>query len=329
MKTLLLAVTAAFALASIGEARSQATSTGSGQAYPSKPIRIVVPFSAGSQTDVLARAIGIKLSESAGQQVVVDNRSSAGGIVAGNILVNAMPDGYTLMLTSNAFAVSAALYTKLPYDPLRDFLGTGQVASAPLVLVVAPSLGVKSVNELIALAKQKPGQILFGSAGIGSGTHMGGEQFKFAAGINVVHVPYKGTPEALVDTMAGRIQYWLSPVGPAFSLIKEGRLLALGVTTAQRSPALPDVPTVAEAGLAGFEHDAWYGIFAPGRASRPVVRQINEAVARVVNLSDLKDRMRIQGVVMKSSSPEAFAKLVANDIASMSKIVKAAGIKFD
>jgi tripartite-type tricarboxylate transporter receptor subunit TctC len=321
MKTKVIAVAAALALVSIGEAHAQQ--------YPSKPIRILVPFSAGSQTDVLARAIGAKLAEQSGQQVVVDNRSSAGGIVAGGIIVGASPDGHTVMLTSNAFAVSAALYTKLPYDPLKDFAGTGQVASAPLVLVVAPGLGVKSVNELIALAKQKPGQLSFGSAGIGSGTHMGGEQFKFAAGINVVHVPYKGTPEALVDTMAGRIQYWLSPIGPAYPLVKEGRLLALGVTTAQRSPALPDVPTVAEAGLADFEHDAWYGIFAPARTPRALVKQINLAIARVVDLRDLKERMQVQGVVMKSSAPEDFMKLVAADIANMSKVVKAANIKVD
>ena len=321
LSTLLLVLGIALSMVASDAARSQG--------YPSKPIRILVPFSPGSQTDVLARVIGAKVAENSGQQVVVDNRSSAGGIVAGGILVNASPDGHTVMLTSNAFAVSAALYTKLPYDPLHDFSGTGQVASAPLVLVVAPGLGVRSMKELIALAKQKPGQLSFGSAGTGSGTHMGGEQFKFAAGIDAVHIPYKGTPEALVDTMAGRIQYWFSPMGPAFSLIRDGRLLALAVTTAQRSPVLPEVPTTAEAGLPGFEHDAWYGIFAPGKTPRAIVAQVNGAMARVVGLSELKERMGSQGVVMKPSTPEEFRKLVASDIASMSKIVKAAGIRVD
>ena len=245
MKTFVLAVAAAVALVSIGEAWSQQ--------YPTKPIRMIVPFTAGSQADLFARMIAPKMSENWRQQVVVDNRPSAGGIVAGSIIAGAAPDGYTLMLTSIAYAVSAAIYTKLPYDPLKDIDGVAKFASGPLVLVVAPALGVKSVKELIALAKQKPGQINFGSAGIGSGTHMGGEQFKFAAGINVVHVPYRGTPEALLDTVTGRIQYWFSPLGPALPFVTDKRLLALAVSTAQRSPLFPDVPTVAEAALPGFD----------------------------------------------------------------------------
>ncbi|HEV2009393.1 MAG TPA: tripartite tricarboxylate transporter substrate binding protein [Burkholderiales bacterium] len=321
MKTFALAMVAAFSLAALGETHSQT--------YPTRPVRMLVTFSAGSQADVLARLVGAKLAENSGQQVVVDNRPSAGGIVAGGIMMNASPDGHTLVMHSNAFAVSAALYTKLPYDSLKDFAAVGQVASVPYVLVVAPSLGVKSVSELIALAKQKPGQFSFGSAGTGSGTHMAGEQFKFMSGINVVHVPYKGTPEALVDTMAGRIQYWLSPLGPAMSLIKDGRLLALGVSTAKRTPVLPDVPTIAEAALAGFEFDAWFGIFAPGRTPRAIVRQINEAISRIVNVPELKERMRLQGVALKSSTPEEFSKLVSDDVATLSKVVKAAGIKVD
>ena len=321
MNTHVLAVAAALLLAAFGEAQAQM--------YPSRPVRILVTFSAGSQADVLARLVGAKLAENSGQQVVVDNRPSAGGIVAGGIMMNATPDGSTLVMHSNAFAVSAALYTKLPYDSLKDFAPVVQVASVPYVLVVAPGLGVKSVGELIALAKKKPGQFSFGSAGTGSGTHMAGEQFKFMAGIDVVHIPYKGTPEALVDTMAMRIQYWLSPLGPAMSLIKDGRLLALGVSTGQRTPVLPDVPTIAEAGLAGYEFDAWFGIFAPGRTPRAIVRQINEAVTRIVNVPELKERMRSQGVVLKSSTPEEFSKLVADDIATLSKVVKAAGIKVD
>jgi tripartite-type tricarboxylate transporter receptor subunit TctC len=318
---LTLALAAACALAVTGTTRAQP--------YPTKPVRILVTFSAGSQADVLARLVGGKMSENSGQQVVVDNRPSAGGIVAGQIMMSASPDGYTLIMHSNAFAVSAALYSKLPYDSIKDFAPVGQVASVPYVLVVAPGLGPKSVRELIALAKQSPGKFSFGSAGTGSGTHMAGEQFKFMAGLDAVHIPYKGTPEALVDTMAMRIQFWLSPIGPAMSLVKEGRLLALGVSTSQRTPALPDVPTIAEAGLAGYEVDAWFGIFAPGRTPRAVVTQINAAIARIVNVPELKDRMRVQGVVLKSSTPEEFSKLVASDIANYSKIVKAAGIKVD
>ena len=319
MKTLKLALVATCALPWAAYA----------QTYPTKPVRILVTFSAGSQADVLARLVGGKMSENSGQQVVVDNRPSAGGIVAGGIVLNASPDGYTLIMHSNAFAVSAALYTKLPYDSIKDFAAVSQVASIPYVLVVAPGLGPKSVRELIALAKQSPGKFSFGSAGTGSGTQMAGEQFKFMAGIDAVHIPYKGTPEALVDTMAMRIQFWLSPIGPAMSLVKDGRLLALGVSTAQRTPALPDVPTIAEAGVTGYDVDGWFGIFAPGKTSRAVVNQINAAIGRIVNVPEIKDRMRVQGVVLKSSTPEEFSKVVADDVATYSKIVKAAGIKVD
>ena len=321
MRTLILTTGAALSLMANDAAVSQT--------YPLKPVRIINPFTAGSQTDVLTRMVGTKLAETSGHQVVADNRPGAGGIVAGGIVAGATPDGHTLMLTSNAYAVSAALYSKMPFDPLKDIAGVVQVASNPLVLVVAPALGVKSVAELIGLAKQKSGQLLFGSAGIGSATHMGGEQFKFVAGINVSHVPYKGTPEALLDTMTGRIQYWFSPMSPAQGFIKDGRLLALAVTTAQRSPALPDVPTVAEAALRGFDFDVWFGIFAPGKTSPAILKQVNEAVAGIVNLPDLKERMRVQGVVLKSSSSAEFQKLVAEDIGRFSKIVKTAGIKID
>ena len=188
------------------------------QPFPNKPIRMVVPFTPGSASDILARLIAPKLLESWGQQVVVDDRPSAGGTVAGAIVAGATPDGHTLMLTSSGFAGAAALYAKLPYDTLKDFAGITQVASTPLLLVVAPNLGVKNVKELIALAQQKPGQINFGSSGIGSGTHFAGELFKLTAHIDVVHVPYRGTPEALTDTMAGRVQFFLSPVLPSMAL---------------------------------------------------------------------------------------------------------------
>ncbi|MGZ5261047.1 MAG: tripartite tricarboxylate transporter substrate-binding protein, partial [Burkholderiales bacterium] len=199
--------------------------------YPSRPIRVIVPFTAGSASDMLARMVGPKLTDAWGQQVVIDNRPSAGGTVAGGIVASAAPDGQTLMFTSSGFAGAAALYEKLPYDPLKDFTGVTLLAVTPLVLVVSSSLGVKTVKELIALAQQKPGQINFGSSGIGSGTHFGGELFKLSAKINVTHIPYRGTPEALTDTMSGRIQFFVSPVLPAMPLIRSGRIVALGVTT--------------------------------------------------------------------------------------------------
>lgn len=321
MKTYVLAVAAALALAAIGDARSQK--------YPAKPIRMIVPFTAGSQADLFARMIAPKMAENWRQQVVVDNRPSAGGIVAGSIIAGAAPDGYTLLLTSSAYAVSAAIYSKLPYDPLKDIHGVAKFVSGPLVLVVSPKLGVNSVKELIALAKSKPGQLSFGSAGIGSGTHMGGEQFKFIAGINVVHVPYRGTPEALIDTMTGRIQYWFSPLGPALPFVADKRLLALAVSTAQRSPLFPDVPTVAEVALPGFDYDTWYGVFAPARTPRPVVDQLNRELARIVSLPDVKERMELQGAIIKTTTPEEFAELLLADIATFKRVAKAANIRID
>jgi tripartite-type tricarboxylate transporter receptor subunit TctC len=321
MKTCLITVAAVLALVSIGEAWSQN--------YPTRPIRIVVPFTAGSQTDIFARMIAPKMAENWSQQVVVDNRPSAGGIVAGGIVSGAAPDGYTLMLTSSAYAVSAAIYSKLPYDPLKDMDGVAKFASVALVLVVSPKLGVKSVKELIALAKQKPGQINFGSAGIGSATHMGGEQFKYVAGLDVVHIPYRGTPEALVDTVTGRIQYWLSPLGPAVPFVQDGRLLALAVTTAQRSPLFPNAPTIAEAALPGFDYDPWYAVFTAARTPRPIVNQLNKELARVVALPDVRERMQFQGAVIGVTTPEEFTKLLRADIATLKKVAKAANVRID
>ena len=204
------------------------------------------------------------MGESWGQTVVVENRPGAGTTLGADVVAKAAPDGHTLLMNSAAFAVSAAVYQKLPYDPLKDFAPVSQVAAAPIVVVVAPTLGVKSIKDLIALAKAQPGQINFGSSGVGSSTHFAGEQFKLAAGLNVVHVPYKGPSEALLDTATGRIQYFPSPLVPALPFINDGKLLALGVTTAQRSPTLPR-PTVAEAGLPGYEYQDWWACSHPPR----------------------------------------------------------------
>ena len=224
------------------------------QDYPTRPIRLIIPFTAGSATDLLARRIATKMGENWSQQVVVDNRGGGGGTVGMNIVAKAQPDGYTLLTHSIAFAMSSALYSKLPFDPIKDFAPASQLAVSTSLMVIAPSLGVKSVKELIALAKQKPGQLSFGSSGVGSGTHLNAEQFRFAAGIDVLHVPYKGVPEVLVDVMTGRIHYFLSPLVPTLPFLKDGRLIPLAVTTARRSSVLPDVPTMAEAALPGKQH---------------------------------------------------------------------------
>ena len=310
-------------------AQAPAATANDAQQYPNGPIRMVVPFTPGSASDILARLIQPKLLESWGQQIVVDNRPSAGGTVAGSIVATALPDGYTLMLTSSGFAGSAALYEKLPYDSVKGFAGVTQVVSTPLVLVVAPGLGVKSVKELISLAQQKPGQFNFSSSGIGSGTHYAGELFKLAAGINTVHVPYRGTPEAINDVISGRIQFMVAPVLPAMSLVKSGRLLALAVTTKERLALLPELPTIAEAALAGFEYDGWYGIFAPAKTPRAIINKLAVEVARILKLQDVAERIAGTGAVAKSSTPAEFDKLVRDEIVMRRKVFKAAGARPD
>ena len=299
------------------------------QPYPSKPIRVIVPFTAGSATDILARLVGPKLNEAFGQQVVVDNRPSAGGTVAGSIVATAVPDGYTLMLTSSVFAGAAALYSKLPYDTLKDFAGITQIASTPLLLVVSPAIGVKTVPDLILLAKQKPGQINFGSSGIGAGPHYCAELFKHVAKINVVHVPYKGTPEVLNDVMAGRVQYSFAPPLATMPLVKSGRLLALAVTTRERLSMAPDIPTVAEAALPGFEYDGWYGMLAPAKTPRAFVNAISKEVGRILQLPDVRERIASQGATPRSSTPDAFDRYVREEIGKRSTIFKAAGTKVE
>jgi tripartite-type tricarboxylate transporter receptor subunit TctC len=299
------------------------------QNFPTKPVRLIVPFTAGSATDLLARRIALKMSDNWNQQVVVDNRGGGGGTLGSNIVAKATPDGYTLLAHSIAFAMSAALYSKLPFDPIKDLVGVSQIAVGTSLLVVAPSLGVKSVKELIALAKQKPGQLNFSSSGVGSGTHLNGEQFRFAAGIDVVHVPYKGVPEQLIDTMTGRIHYFLTPLVPALPFIRDGRLLALAVSTAQRTPILPDVPTIAEAALPGYEFQAWFGVFAPARTPRAIVNQISKEIARVVDLPDIKKQFVNQGEEGRPSTPEEFTRFVRAEIEKTRKIVKLAGIRVE
>ncbi|HEY9869883.1 MAG TPA: tripartite tricarboxylate transporter substrate binding protein [Candidatus Obscuribacterales bacterium] len=297
--------------------------------FPTKPIQIVVTFSAGSQTDILARMIGKKMSENWGQPVIVVNRLGGGGIAAGSTVARATPNGHTLLAHSAGFAVAPTLYSTLPYDTLNDFAAVSQIASVPFVVVAAPSLGLRSVAELIALAKRKPGQVNFGSAGIGSATHLGAEQFRLVANIDVVHVPYKGTPEALIDTVAGRVQYFVSPIEPALPLIRDGKLLPLAVTTMRRLPVLPDVPTVAEAGLANFEFNGWVGLWAPAKTPKAVLNQLSNEVKRILSLPDVKEHMQKQGLVPKSSTPEEFAAFTRAEIEKLGKIVKASGARAD
>jgi tripartite-type tricarboxylate transporter receptor subunit TctC len=299
------------------------------EGYPVRPIRLIVPFTPGAGADTVARRLALRMSENWNQQVVVDNRAGAGGTIGINIVAKASPDGYTLLVHSLAFAVSAALYAKLPYDSIKDFAPITQISQAPSVMIVAPALGVKSVKDLIALARSKPGQINFASAGIGSGTHLNGEQFRYAAGISVTHVPYKGPNEALVDVATGRIQYFISPLVPALPFIRDGRLIPLAVTTAQRARALPDVPTVAESALPGYEYQAWFGTFAPAATPRPIVDWIGREIARVMALPDVIKQFQAQGEDVRTSTPEEFARFVRAEIEKYRKIARLANIRVE
>jgi tripartite-type tricarboxylate transporter receptor subunit TctC len=299
------------------------------ETFPNKPIRILVGFTAGSVTDFLARAVGQRMSESWGQQVVVDNRPGAGGVIASDLLSRATPDGYTVLVVSSSHATNPSLYSKLPYDTLKDFAGITFLADVPNVLITTPALGLKSVRELIELAKSKPGQINYASAGVGSGTHMNGEQFKLEAGVNVVHVPYKGSPEAIANTVSGSVQYYFAPITGATSLIKAGRVTALAVSTKNRSPVLPDTPTVAESGLPGFDYSVWYGMVAPAGTPNDLKNKFAKEVARIFAMQDVKERMLTQGATLRPTSPEEFDAFIRKEIVRMAKIIKDAGIRIE
>jgi len=306
-----------------------AGTAGAADPYPSRPIRMLVPFSAGSQTDILARWIGEKITEASGQQVVVDNRPSAGGTIASQYVLAANPDGYTLMMVSTGHAGNATLYSKLPYDTVKDFAGITRVASVPNLLVVAPTLGPKTVKELIAYAKSKPGQINFSSAGVGSGTQINGEMFKLAAGFEATHVPYKGAPESLNETATGRVHFTFSPILVAVGQVKAGRVVALAVSTAKRSAMFPDLPTVAEAGVPGFDYDQWYGLLASAKTPRPLVRTVNKEVVRVLNLPDIKERLLTQGASPKPTTPEEFDAYIRSEVKRFAAVLIAAGARIN
>ena len=297
--------------------------------YPIKPIRIVIGYSAGSTVDLSARIVGQKLGEAWKQQVIADNRPSAGGIIAAQTVANANPDGYTLLSVSASHAVAPAMYSKLPYDTVKDFAGITTTVSVPAVLVVSPSLGIKTAKELIAMARAKPGQLTFSSGGIGSATHFSAELFQSLAGVNVVHVPYKGIPEMITEAMVGRVQFTLAPASNAVPFIRDGKLVALAVSPAKRIAVLPDVPTLAEAGVTGYNWQTWFGLLAPAKTPRPIVQKLNQEVSRVLNLADSKERWNAIGAEPVPITPEAFDRYIGEQITLFTKLAKAANIKAD
>jgi tripartite-type tricarboxylate transporter receptor subunit TctC len=304
-----------------------ACSIGIAQDYPTQPIRILVGFSPGSTTDILARTVGQKMSEAWRQPVLVDNRPGAGGVGASSAVATAAADGYTLLVVSAGHAATAAMFTKLPYDTLKDFAGVSRIANVPSILVVSPALGVKSVKDLVALAKAKPGQLNFSSPGVGSANHLAGELFKILAGVQAVHVPYKGIPEAMTGVVSGAVQFNFSPVVNILPLSRDGKLVALAASTGKRSAVLPEVPTVAEAGVSGYVFDPWFGLLAPAKTPKPLLAKLSSEVARIVGLPDVKERLLALGADPAPTSPEGFDAYIRGEVAKFQKIVQEAGIK--
>jgi len=295
--------------------------------YPSKPVRIIEPFGAGGGPDLISRVISPKLTELWGQPVTVENHPGAGSTAAPALVSKSPADGYTLLVNTSAQPYSAALLKNLPYDPLNDFIPVAPLTSQPYVLVASTSSGITSVRDLIAAARAKPGELRFGSAGIGTGTHLGAENFNLEAGIKAVHMPGDTMPKAIADTVGGRTTYLISPVSYAEADIRAGRLRALGVTTKRRSPLLPEVPTIAEAGVAEFDDPIWYGVWVHAGTPAEVVDKLATDIARVLAAPDIRDWLAKHGAdPMRMTQPE-FARFVQSESESAARIIKAAGIK--
>jgi tripartite-type tricarboxylate transporter receptor subunit TctC len=320
--------TATLLLAAAMLATGAATAQDRPQAYPAKPIRLVVPFTPGGSSDILARAIGQKLSEAWGQPVVIDNLPGAGGSLGADRVAKAAPDGYTLLMGHiGTLAVNPSIYPRLPYDPVKHFTPVAWVANVPNVLVVHPSVPANSVKELLALAKSKPGQLNYGSGGNGSAAHLATEYLKLQSQTFMVHVPYRGTVPAVTDLVGGQIQL-LFTGGPALiPFVKSGQVRALAVSSSKRLDALPEVPTVAESGLPGFEADQWYGVVAPAGTPREIVLKLNAQINQALASSELKTRLQSEGAIAMPATPEAFGALIVREIGCWKPVVKAGNIK--
>jgi len=317
-------------LASTALALTAHTASSQAQAWPAAgPIKLVVPFTPGSGTDVMARVVAEKLGPALGQQVVVENKPGAGGTVGAAQVAKSAADGYTLLVHSSGHVVNPALYPKLAYDTLKDFDGVTPLASLPNVLVVSPAKGYKDVADLVAKAKARPDTLFYASAGNGSATHMNAEQFRVVAGLKAQHVPFKGTPEALTDIIGGRTDWFFAPLVSVLPLIKDGKLQALAVGTAARSSALPNVPSITDAGLKDAAYTFWVGLFAPAKTPKAVLDRLHAEVTKVLALPDVKERLEKLGATPMPMSQPAFEKFLESETAAAAQLVKAAGIRLD
>jgi len=315
-----------------------ATALAAGSSLPSfaqsewpkeKTITFIVPFTAGSGTDVIARTVAEKLGPILGAQIVIDNRTGAGGTVGAALVAKAPADGYTMLVHSSGHVVNPALYPKLSYDTLKDFDGISPLASLPNVIVVSPSKGYKDVADLVTKAKAQPGVLNYASAGNGSATHMNAEKFRVAAGVQAQHVPYRGTPEALTETASGRIDWFFAPLVSALPLIQSGRLQALAVSTAQRSPLLPNVPSISEAGFASAAYTFWVGLFVTAKTPKPIVQKLHAGVMSVLGMPDVKERLEKLGAAAMPMQQDAFEKYLDSEALAAAQLVKAAGIRIE
>ena len=299
------------------------------QTYPEKPIRFIVPFAPGGTNDIVARMVAVKLTEAWGQPVVIDNRGGAGGVIGADLAAKSVPDGYTLLMANVNFATNPGLVRNLPYNTDKDFAAVSLLATSPSVLVVHPSLNVRSVKELIALAKAKPGQLNYSTSGAGSTGHMAMELLKQMAAIDMVAVHYKGGGPALIDLIAGRVSPGFATILSAVPHIEGGRLRALAVSTPKRSAALPDLPTVAESGVPGYEFTGWWGVVVPARTPQPVITKLNAELVKILSQPDVRERLMREGADPASTTPQAFATYMRTEVAKWSKVIKDANIRVE
>ena len=299
------------------------------QQYPSKTVRLIVPFTPGGGTDIVGRLLAAKLSESLGQQVIVDNRPGAGTVIGSELLAKAAPDGHTLILQVNSLAANHTLYRKLPYDTLRDFTPVILAASTPNVLVVHPSMPVRNVRDFVVLAKRRPNEIAYASSGVGGASYLATEMFKLETGIKMIHVPYKGTAPALTAILSGEVQAMIAALPGTVPNLKAGQLRALGVTSAKRASAMPELPTLIESGIKGFEFATWYGLFAPGGVSRDIVTRLNTSINKILAMPDVKAQFERQGLEPAGGSTEEFARYFKGEIEKLGKVIRASGAKVE